>query len=383
MTRISESRGFALPVAMFALVLVGVIAVGSFYMTRQDSRVSVAGKHAGIALNLAEAGITEVLAAWQTDSFPNLPAWTPVTAVDTTPEGNWAVDITRITDRLYFLQSTSEVSLGGAVLSGATRTLGMMVRISTPQLDPPAALMTRGAINVAGGALIQGNDRTPPGWDDVCDDPGDAKPGILTDDTTGVNLIGGGEIEGDPPTEQDSSISDSTFTSFGDFDWDDLVSLANIRVAGGSFGRIGPDSTVSGGCDTTSRLNWGNPANPAGACGSYFPMIYVAGNATMQGGGFGQGILLVEGDLSLRGNFFFSGIIIVQGRFQTQGSGNRILGGVMANNAMLLDQSLVGGSIVSYSSCAAEQSVLNNLNLTRPRPLQTRSWVDLSSAEVG
>ena len=241
MTPIHDKKGFALPVAMFALVLVGVIAVGSFYMTLQEGRVSVAGEHAGIALNLAEAGITEVLAAWETDSFPDLPAWTPVTAVDTTTEGIWAVDITRITDHLFFLQSTSQVSLGGAVLSGATRTLGTMVRISTPQMDPPAALLTRGAINVAGGVLIQGSDQPPPGWGGVCSDPGDAKPGILTDDTTGVRVTGRGEINGDPPAEQDPSISDSTFTSFGDHDWNDLVSLANIRVPGGAFGRISVD----------------------------------------------------------------------------------------------------------------------------------------------
>ena len=96
-------------------------------------------------------------------------------------------------------------------------------------------------------------------------------------------------------------------------------------------------------------------------------------------GGTGQGILLIEGDLDLRGDFVFNGVIIVQGKFKTQGSGNRIVGGVMASNADLKKQSLGGGSEVQYSSCAIEQAILGNDGLTRARPLALRSFIDLSN----
>ena len=88
---------------------------------------------------------------------------------------------------------------------------------------------------------------------------------------------------------------------------------------------------------------------------------------------------MVDGDLNLRGGFVFNGVIIVQGTLETAGSGNRIIGGVMASNVNLDDQSYVGGSEVSFSSCAIEQAILGNDGLTRARPLAMRSFVDLSN----
>ena len=86
----------------------------------------------------------------------------------------------------------------------------------------------------------------------------------------------------------------------------------------------------------------------------------------------------MDGDLDLRGNFEFNGLVIVQGTFQTQGSGNRVNGAVMASNADFDSQSLVGGSVVSNSTCAVDRAILNNSSLSRARPLESRSWLDLS-----
>jgi hypothetical protein len=132
-------------------------------------------------------------------------------------------------------------------------------------------------------------------------------------------------------------------------------------------------------CGIGDPVNWGDPVNPAGPCGGYFPVIHVPGSLTIQSGGYGQGILLVDGDLDLRGGFAFHGIIIVQGNFETQGSGNRVHGAVMASNANFQDQSLVGGSVVQYSSCAVDQAIRNSASMNRARPMLERSWVDLSS----
>ena len=88
---------------------------------------------------------------------------------------------------------------------------------------------------------------------------------------------------------------------------------------------------------------------------------------------------MVEGDLDLRGGFLFYGIIIVQGNFETQGNGNRIIGAVMAGNGLLDDQSITGGSEVTYSKCAIQRAILNNASLSRARPIAQRSWLDLSA----
>ena len=101
----------------------------------------------------------------------------------------------------------------------------------------------------------------------------------------------------------------------------------------------------------------------------------------MQAGGVGQGILLVEGDLDLRGNFTFFGMILVKGNMGTQGSGNRVFGGIMAGNAEIDAQSITGGSEIQYSSCVIDRVTDNiaGLTLNWALPLSERGWVDLSS----
>ena len=126
--------------------------------------------------------------------------------------------------------------------------------------------------------------------------------------------------------------------------------------------------------------NWGDPLNPTAPCGDYFPIIHVTGNARIQSGGTGQGILLVDGNLDLRGSFVFYGVVIVQGIFLTQGTGNHVSGGVLAGNADLDNETLTGSSEIQNSTCAVSRAILNNSSLNRPRTLDIRSWVDLSSS---
>jgi len=39
-----------------------------------------------------------------------------------------------------------------------------------------------------------------------------------------------------------------------------------------------------------------------------------------------------------------------------------------------------GSSRIQYSRCAVTRAVLNNAAISRARPLEERSWVDLSAA---
>jgi hypothetical protein len=108
-------------------------------------------------------------------------------------------------------------------------------------------------------------------------------------------------------------------------------------------------------------------------------LIYHGGSPRIQSNGFGQGILLVEGDLDIRGGYTFYGIIITQGAFSTGAGGATIMGAVLAGNDLILDQTATGGAQIIYSRCAVTRAVLNNANLSRARPLATRSWVDLTA----
>ena len=123
----------------------------------------------------------------------------------------------------------------------------------------------------------------------------------------------------------------------------------------------------------------------SGACANYFPLIHIKGGGTsyINGGGIGQGIILVDGNLWAGGGFEFFGAILVKGEFETGGSGPRVHGAVMAGNADLEEQDLTGGSLVQYSSCALERAIKMNPDLNWVRPIERRGWIDISSVVGG
>lgn len=374
-----DERGFALPMAIFGMLIAAVIITGATFLGRQELRVAIANSNGILALYLAERGLANTMVDWDAVVLSTLPLWGDTTLTDTLDTGVVSTEVTRVGSRIYVLEATSTVTKGGEVLSGASRRVGLVVRLSTADIDPPAALTTRGITSVGGTAEVHGEDVDPAEWGGLCSFPAENKPGVLTDDAENVTTSGQGELTGNPALEEDTTISNSTFTQFGEMSWDDLVALADLSLPAGTINGTGP-AVVSGQCSTSVLTNWGDPLNPTAPCGSYFPLIYVNGDALIQSGGVGQGVLLVEGDLDLRGDFVFYGAIIVQGNFDTQGNGNRVFGGVLAGNANFESQSVTGGSVIQNSTCAVSRAILNSSSLNRPRPLGIRSWVDLSSA---
>ena len=383
-----ERRGFALPAVIGALVIIGILVTSGFYMARQELRIGVASKHANMAVNIAQAGANEVMANWNGYQLGNIAVWDSTTVNGTTQGGTWSVKIQNANNFVYFLTATGNVTEGGALWAGASRTIGIATKILFANIDPPAALTTRGQVKVQGTSDIIGTNYTPPSWNSVCTGSmgtGWDTTGVLLDDVTGGNpaVSGGATIQGTPAFTEDSTIVDSTFTNFGDMDWPGLVTFAQIEgkeitAVGGLLNNPAP-SVVGGRGDTSDLRNWGDsvPANP---CGAYFPLIYHGGTVAIQSTGFGQGLMLVEGDLELRGGFTFFGIIIVQGRFTTGAGNNRVVGAVMASNAVDLTQSFLGTGTIQYSRCGVNRAILNNASLSRARPLDERSWIDLTGA---
>jgi hypothetical protein len=368
-----------------ALVIIGVLVTAGFFVAQQELRVGVASNHANMAVNIAQAGANEVMGNWNGYQLGNVAIWSDTMVSGTLENGSWEVTIANRNNFVYFLTARGVVTDGGALWAGASRTIGIVTKMRFADIDPPAALTTRGKTVVKGGALVNGINTTPPTWAPYCTSVATSDTtGILTNDATIVGTTGGGVIAGTPPVEEDATIVDETFTNFGDMDWAQLTALAaaegkNITSLGTSINNTGPDTTATGRCNETTLTNWGDTL-PTAPCGSYFPLIYHGGNLTLQSGaGFGQGVLLVEGSLDLRGGFLFYGIIIVQGSFETTGAGNRIIGAVMASNSLTDAQGYVGASEITYSRCAVQRSILNNASLSRARPIAERSWVDLTA----
>jgi hypothetical protein len=381
----NNRRGFALPAVIGALVIIGVLVTAGFFVAQQELRVGVASNHANMAVNIAQAGANEVMGNWNGYQLGNIAIWSDTTIVDSLENGFWKVTIANRNNFVYFLTARGEVTDGGELWAGASRTIGIVTKMRFANIDPPAALTTRGATSVKGAAVVNGVNTTPPTWAPYCSGVAtNDTTGILTNDASLVDTDGGGVIAGTPPVEEDATIVAETFTDFGDMDWAQLTALAaaegkNVSSLGTSIPSIGPDTTASGLCNQTTLTNWGDTL-PTAPCGSYFPLIYHDGNLRLQAGaGYGQGVLLVEGNLDLRGGFLFYGIIIVQGSFETQGGGNRVIGAVMASNSVTDAQGIVGSSEITYSRCAVQRSILNNASLSRARPIAERSWVDLTA----
>lgn len=377
-----DSRsGFALPAALFSLVIVGVMVTGGFYIAQQETRIGVASQNASTAFYIAEAGATEVAEDWDMSVYGTLDPWESTTVEGTVAGGEYSVDVLRTSTWNYLLQSTGTVTDGGALLSGATRRVGMAVRIRTALISPPAALTTQGSLRIGGSSFIDGNDQIPSGWNSVCDAGSmEDMPGILIDDTDNIRVSGKLRARGNPTLAEDAGITIESLLSFGEMGWEDLVALAtpSHTFSPQTLNGLGPSVRADGSCNESDAGNWGAPNDTSSPCFNFFPIIYAKDDLKITTGS-GQGILLVEGDLSVQGNFTFYGPVIVRGTLNTTGTGGHFNGGVIAANVDLDTSTVLGNAIVNYSSCAVSRAILNNSSLSQAKLLAERSWVDLSN----
>ena len=83
----ADRRGFALPTAIGALVIVGVLVTAGFYMARQEVRIGVASRYSAMAVNLAQSGANNVLVN-RVSSLAAMNTWDTTTLVDTADAGD-------------------------------------------------------------------------------------------------------------------------------------------------------------------------------------------------------------------------------------------------------------------------------------------------------
>lgn len=384
-------RGFALPAAVFALIVVGVLVTGGFYLARQETRIGVASGRATTAFYLAERGANEVMSQWDAARFGGLANWGTASVSDTTESGIWSVNVTKMSSRLYFLLASGRVEDGSAVYGDAGRMVGVVARLTTADVEPEAALTTVDDLKFGGSAFIDGNDFNPPEWAGQCSASGAGKPGVLIDDIANINYLttkSETNIVGFPQAvEERAGMTSADLLAFGDLTWDDLAALATVNYPSKvTVTQLQPDSLEVGGsyiCDVGQQGNWGDPYHPAGVCGNHFPIIYAHNGLKIAASDAGQGILLVDGDLEVSGGHEFYGPVIIKGTLTTTGTGGHFVGGVVAANVNLDLSTVLGDAVIQFSSCSVARAILNNSSLTQVRPLERRSWVDLSSVISG
>jgi len=66
MSVLREQKGFVVPTAIFALVILGVVAVAALSMAGDEQRSSRAFRESGLAVYAADAGLRHALGAWDT-----------------------------------------------------------------------------------------------------------------------------------------------------------------------------------------------------------------------------------------------------------------------------------------------------------------------------
>ena len=376
--RFRTRPGFALAIALAAIVIIGAIITGMFFASTQEYRMSRNTALQARALTTSEFGMNSILTVgagnWN-------PAWNTAanglvgTIGYTSNDGGIdTVRVTKTADAMFLLTSTGRV--GPASGAQSRHRIGAIVTLAIPQLKMLGALTTQGQVKVGGSSFLAGNDQAIANWD--CPPVSTGVPGLAMPDTTKLTTSGCGGlscIAGSPKVVQDSLAADSsTYFSFGPgLDWATLTGMANKTYSSGAtINGLAP--SVSGtACNTSDPSNWGDPLHTTTLCQSYFPIIHAMGDLKITGGE-GQGILLVDGDLSVQGGAEFFGPVIVKGSLKTAATGGHFNGGVMAANVDLEQSTLLGNAVVNFSSCALTKALAG---AATPVFVARRSWTEL------
>lgn len=347
----AERRGIALPLVLWILVIGSALLTVAVFLILQEQRAGQAGRRLVHTYTRAEAGLAEALGGWTPGSLNQaLPG-----GLDSLIAAGLA--IRRLNQGLFLL------SVG--VRDGATEArLGRLIRVRPVHLEVAAALTSGGQVRLDGDATISGDDRAPPGSAD-CPPPDSAVAGVAA---PALLTTGSPVITGSPPSivrqPADSGLAPEDLLLFHE-----LASQATLNLAGGTW-QTGP-VTVGTVCNHSAPGNWGEPESLPGPCGSYLPIVHVAGDLDLVPGR-GQGILLVEGDLRVTAPYVFAGLIMVRGGLDVApgDSAARLNGAVFAGGVGSRTTPPAVLSI-TYSKCLVSKALLSSGQLI---PLRSRSW---------
>lgn len=374
----AERKGFALAIAIVAIVIIGVLVAGAFFTSMQDMRVGANSMVQQRAFAIAEAGLNTAVAGFDTLDLDTLGNGRtridgPVSVGQGRNAGSYRLWATRLNDRTYWL--VSEGTADAAFPTATSRMTNIVLRLRGFRLATSAAITGRVTMDIGDRVDVSGTGPPPSGWTECSAyvDPG--MPGIIAPAGVVVAEDVGSDVTGNPSGVARNAIAadSATYTNFGDLDLASLIAGADRPSVSGILSPM-PSSTGSV-CDRSAALNWGdrNRSSPAGPCESFFPVVYAPGNLDLRNGR-GQGILIVAGDLVLSGNFDYAGVVIIGGELRTVNDGNDIWGTVLARGLGGRSAYLRGNMELRYSLCTIREAVRA---VARATPVTQRAWADL------
>jgi hypothetical protein len=367
-------EGFALAVAMVAIVVIGALIAGAFFTSTQEYRIGRNSLMDQRAFAAAETGVTQPIQGWLRTN--NLNMAINATRHDTLAitGGSYAIRrVTKLDTATFWIMSDGYAGSVGPLASH--HRVNGIYRLAMPSFNILGALTVRGQVEVQGSSRVDGNDQIPDQWSSsgICPAASGGTAGVAAPDTTVVcngscpeGKNPGVRIQGDPPKSQNPLAADTmTYYRYGDQTWNTLIANADISLPAGNYKTL--PSVTGSACNFADSYNWGDPERTT-ACRDYFPIIYVAGDLKIQANSRGQGILLVAGDLEMAGGFEFNGIMIVRDDIKSTGNGNKISGSAFAGNTYTTDNTNVSGnSEIQFSSCAIERATRGSAVITRAK----------------
>jgi hypothetical protein len=376
-SRVSNERGMALAVAIFALVVIGALVAGTFFAGRLEQSSGQATVYAGQAAEAGEAGLSDAISGLNSTTLGAMAiggAPTDLGTLSVDSRVSATRSIRRLTNSLFLVEALG-TRWNGAGATLADRKLGTLIRLVSANIAVSAGLTALGDVLVGGNSSVSGTDATPSAWSSAgvsCPPPADVT-GVRYNGT--LTQQGSATIGGSPASTDDSSLNASNI--FGGTDFAALKALRTLTLTSNVSGLAAVVTGTPPKCDASVESNWGAPTVSTSPCFNYFPIVYHYGDLSISGSGEGQGILLVEGDLNVQGRIDFYGPVIVTGGVNVRGTGSddvKFYGGILAQNVTLDDSRLTGNATVNYSSCAIKRALQGS---AVPTPLSERSWVQL------
>jgi len=363
--------------ALGAIVIIGVLMGSVLFVSTQDYRVGSNTVRTARAAAAAELGLNRIPVDWNLADNARLKTGDTLKKAYTAPRGATATVVVTRLDGPFFWVVSEGYAGGQGSQASARRRYGTLFRLNMPNMNFMGAITTQGNTTVSGNVTVNGNDAAPAGWSG-CGGTQNVAGAAISPTTTATFNGGSVTINGNPTVLTTPAASDSnTYFNYGNSNYQSLAASANLTYAGGTLLNGIQPLIVGGVCQANAiPANWGesNHTSPAGACDTYFPIIHVLGDLKVTTGR-GQGILLVDGDFTVAGNFTFDGAVIARGGLKMSGTGNKIVGAVMAASVSVDDDvSLSGNTSLLYSSCALQASLQAS---AYPAQAMRRGWVDL------
>ena len=395
--------GFAMFMALGALVIIAVLVAGSSFITLQESQLGQNQLVQSRAFAAAEYGLNKIQADW--DKTPNLTMANGAnfdTTYTLTGQGTCKVRYTRLNNETFWLVSEGRAYVGQSQLASRTavKRVSAILRLRIPTIKAEAAVTTNGDIKVQGSPLLDGTNNDPPGWTTGCASPKAAnKPGIVLPPGETPDIGGGASVIGTPQFAQsDVASNPDTYVRFGDETWNTLRAGANILLTSTNPTNAAPSYIANTtDCNKGDQNNWGEPWRSGNGykanCVNYFPIIFSTCNPPPPPtgtnldctvhfqGGRGQGILLVDGNIMMNGNFEWYGLIVASGVIKKANGTASVYGALMAANADIgptdpdqNESEALGNLTIKYSACGIERAARGSAQVVQAK---SRSFVEL------